>query len=228
MAEIAGMDLGVDLPSFSFGGNLVYILLIILVFFLAGIGIWFYLNNKMFNRKVVVFENIAGKGWEVTHKDRARLIKVGDGGEEILYLRRAKVYRTAYGRKQGKNEYWFVIGQDGYWYNFTLGDFDAKMNMLDIEPVDRDMRYMHVAIRKNIKDRYNKPNFMEKYGTLVMNGVFLLLIMIGLYFLIDKIGGLVSQVDIAMKANAETMKVAERILGSVDSIKAGGSGILQA
>ena len=79
----------------------------------------------------------------------------------------------------GPNIYWFAIGQDGYWYNVVLGDLDAKMGMLDIEPVDRDMRYMHVAIRKNIQDRYKKIGFMEKYGTIVMNSIFLLIMLLG-------------------------------------------------
>jgi len=41
-----------------------------------------------------LFENIAGKGWEPTLKDRARVVKIGDGGEEILFLRKSKVFRT--------------------------------------------------------------------------------------------------------------------------------------
>jgi len=42
-----------------------------------------------------------------------------------------------------------------------------------IEPVDRDMRYMHVAIRKNITERYRKVGFMEKYGVMVFSGIFI-------------------------------------------------------
>jgi len=171
-----------------------------------------------------LFENVAGQGYQVTFKDRARLVKIGDGGEEILYLRKKKVYRTAYGKKMGKNTYWFAVGQDGYWYNILLGDLDAKMGMLDIEPIDRDMRYMHVAIRKNITERYKKIGFMEKYGTIMINGIFLIIMIIALWLLIDQIGELVGQATNAVNAAKEVIAPVTEALSRADTICAGGSG----
>ena len=157
--NVGGFNIPINLPSISTGGfgtAILYVLVAILLISIVCVGIWFWYMNKLYNKKVVVFENISGKGWQRAFEDTARLIKVGDQGEELLYLRNRKVYRTAYGKKMGVNEYWFAVGQDGYWYNYLLGDFDAKLGEMDIEPVDRDMRYMHVAIRKNIENRYKK------------------------------------------------------------------------
>lgn len=184
-----------------------------------------WITNRTYNIKVVVFENVAGSGWRVTFRDKARLVKLGDGGEEILYLRKKKVYRTAYGKKQGKNEYWFAIGQDGYWYNFLLGDLDAKMGALDIEPIDRDMRYMHVAIRKNITERYRKIGFMEKYGTIMINGVFLIIMIVGLWILIDQIGELMNQASAVQGVSKQTIESITNALSKIDTICSGGSGI---
>jgi len=172
----------------------------------------------------MVFENISGQGYQLVYKDRARLIKLGDQGEEILYLLKKKVYRTAYGKKMGQNTYWFAVGQDGYWYNVVLGDIDAKMGMLDIEPIDRDMRYMHVAIRKNIQDRYKKVNFMEKYGTYIMSGVFLIIMLIGIWFLLDKIASIASATSGSVDAAQKVSEASDRILSSLDNI-CGGSGL---
>lgn len=228
MGEILGLDVGLDLPSITgsgIGGTFTLILTIFVLAITIGIGIYIYLKFKKFNRKIILFENISGQGYQVTFKDRARLIKIGDGGEELLFLMKKKVYRTAYGKKMGKNTYWFAVGQDGYWYNILLGDLDAKMGMLDIEPVDRDMRYMHVAIRKNITERYRKIGFMEKYGSLVINGVFLIIMLIGLWLLVDQIGELIGQATGVVEVSKETLKVTNAALSKIDSICSGGTGI---
>ena len=233
MANVLGMEFqGISMPSFGgmsgMGTILIWILIALLICVSIGIGIWLWSQKKLYNKKIVIFENIGNTGYQKTGEDFARLIKVGDGGEEILFLRNRKCYRTAYGKKMGKEIYWFAIGQDGYWYNIVLGDLDAKMGMLDIEPVDRDMRYMHVAIRKNIAERYKKIGFMEKYGTIVANGIFLIIMLVGLWFLIDKLADATSMISQAMQGNKETIEVLKQILGNMDKVQAGGSGYIKA
>ncbi|MBT4175062.1 hypothetical protein HN865_03590 [Candidatus Woesearchaeota archaeon] len=228
MVEILGTDLGVQLPSLGGGlglGNInwVLILSIFLFFVIGAIVIFILLDRKKFNKKVIVFENISGQGYQQMGRDRARLVKIGDGGEEILFLKKAKVFRTAYGKKMGKNTYWFAKGQDGYWYNIVIGDLDAKMGMLDIEPIDRDMRYMHVAIRKNIQERYQKQNFMEKYGTIMMNGIFLLIMLIGIGILISKMASAMETLNLTMEASRLTIEQINQMLGGVDNICTGSS-----
>lgn len=226
--------LGVDIPFESpFGGGLggglsslsIFLIFLILFILVFGVVAFFLMHRfKVFNRKIIVFENISGQGYQPVFKDRARLIKLGDGGEELLYLLKKKVYRTAYGRKMGKNTFWFAVGQDGYWYNVVLGDVDAKMGMLDIEPIDRDMRYMHVAIRKNIADRYKKPNVMEKYGPVIIQGIFLIVIGVLLWILIDKIGDISTASASAIEASRKVLESTKSVIASLDNICTSGSG----
>lgn len=228
MSNVLGLDVGMDLPSItgsSLGSTITIIATVFILAVVACIGIYLFIINRTYNKSIVVFENIAGQGYQVVYKDKARLVKIGDGGEEILYLRKKKVYRTAYGKKMGTNIYWFAIGQDGYWYNILLGDLDAKMGMLDIEPVDRDMRYMHVAIRKNIQERYRKISFMEKYGSLVINGVFLLIMVIAVWLLIDQVGELIGQATTAVDSAAKSNEMVTKSLSKIDQICSGGSGL---
>ena len=223
--------LGAELPSINFGGlgnSSTWIIIgAILLILVAGIiFIWLIYRARIFNKKIVVFENIAGMGFQPVYKDKARLIKVGDGGEELLYLSKKKVYRTAYGKKMGKNTYWFAVGQDGYWYNVVLGDLDAKMGMLDIEPIDRDMRYMHVAVRKNIQSRYRKIKFMEKYGTIVLNSIFLVIMLLGVAFIIDKMGDVMASLNTAIETTKQVMDSNKAVLVAIDNICTGGSGLI--
>lgn len=201
--------LGIPMPDVSFFGagaegtlfgNILFFLVVIVagVMIVGLFGFMLYMR-KVFKYKVVVYENVGGRGYQKSFTDRARIVKLGQGGEEILYLMKKKVYRSAYARKMGTNEFWYAIGQDGYWYNIVLGDLDAKMGMLDIEPIDRDMRYMHVAIRKNIADRFKKINFMDKYGTYISMGLFLIIMLVGLGYLVSQMGDISS-------INKETIK----------------------
>lgn len=233
MAEILGLNIGngLTMPSFGtqgLGMTLLIGFVIILTVIVIAIWMWLRFQAKLFNKKVVVFENLGGQGYQKTGEDTARLIKIGDGGEEILFLRKAKSYKTAYGKKMGANIYWFAVGQDGYWYNCTLGDLDAKMGMLDIEPVDRDMRYMHVAIRKNIQDRYKKTSFMDKYGAMIMNSIFLLIMLLGLWFIADKVALGIKQLVIGLQQNQQTLELMKEALAQVQTTCSGGAGYIKA
>jgi len=229
MADFLGVNLAVpDINTALLSGStLTWIAIFFMFVLVVTISVYLIYMMRLYSRKIIVFENISGQGFQPFYKDKARLIKIGDGGEEVLFLRKKKVYRTAYGRKMGKNTYWFAVGQDGYWYNVTLGDLDAKMGMLDIEPIDRDMRYMHVAIRKNIEKNYNRQKFMEKYGVVIMNSIFLLIMLAGLWLLIDKIAGLVRDLGPLIDASRLTSEKLANILGSLDNICSGGSGITE-
>lgn len=227
MGTIFGMETGMSMPDIFSGFNTTVITVIVVIFmffFFVALGIWLFHTFRTYNRKIVVFENVSGQGFQPVYKDRARLISIGDGGEEILYLLKKKVYRSAYGRKMGKNTYWFVIGQDGYWYNSVLGDIDAKMGMLDIEPIDRDMRYMHVAVRKNITERYRKIKFMEKYGAVVVSMIVVLFLIGGIWFILDKMAETAGANAGAIKTSKEVMELVKEVMGSLDNV-CGGSGI---
>ena len=228
MVEILGTN--VPLPSFSFGSvdlpSLVVIGVIFIFFIVGAIVIYFWYISRLYHKKIIVFENISGQGFQPTFKDSARLVSIGDGGEELLYLRKKKIYTTAYGKKMGKMEYWFAVGQDGYWYNCILGDLDAKMGMLDIEPIDRDQRYMSVAIRKNIESRYRKKT-TEKVIAIAVGGLVLmsLILMIGGWYMFDKMAETSNTINEGVKLSLEVQESTRQIIASLDNVLSRGTGI---
>lgn len=232
MATIFGIETGLSIPSLSGSSNIIgtltWIAAIVMVTILCGIGFWVWYNNRLFNKKIIIWENVGAGHYQQTGQDRARLIKLGDGGEEVLYLKNRKLFRTAYGRKQGKNTYWFAVAQDGYWYNIVLGDLDAKKGMLDIEPVETDLRYMHVALRKNAQERYRKKKFMETYGTLIINGIFLVMMVVAVWLLIDQVGNLIGEATQTVGSVTANNELIIKSLSKVDEICSGGSGISSA
>ncbi len=240
MGEIFGVSTpDIDITG-MLAGSWIYILIIGFVGLIAIVAVGLILFYKVYNRKIVVFENVSGQGYQPIFKTRARIIKLGVGGEEILKTLARGKFTTAYGRKMGRNTYWFAIGQDGYWYNFLLGDLDTKMAMLDVEPVDRDVRMFNTALYRMADRDYNTKSFMEKYGNYMIAFVFLIILVLGMWMLIGAIGKatapLAEATDNYEKIANLNMKVTERLdniarrMGiQIDEIESsGGSGLVEA
>jgi len=239
MSILADLGVADKMPSISvtgfFSNTWIYVLLAVVVGFFLIAAVALILFLRTFNKRVILFENISGQGYQPILKTRARTINLGVGGEEILKTF-GKKFVTAYGRKMGKNTFWFAKGQDGYWYNIVLGDLDSKRAMLDIEPIDRDVRMFHVALDRLSHQTYGKNSFLEKYGIHLLLFVFLLTLILGMWFIVGKVGDAVAplaqsttQALEIQKTNAEiTAKLASIVekLG-ITSIE-GGSGIVPA
>jgi hypothetical protein len=205
---------------------------IFVIFFgIASTVAFIFLNRLRWNFKYADLENISGKGYTITRTGRARKISFGDGGEEIFFLKRTKKFRVAYGKRIGKNYVAWAIAQDGYAYNIEWGDLDKKLLEIGVFPVDRDMRYAYASARKGIENRYDKKNFMDKYGTLISFGMLFLCIIAMCGFLWVGFNGQkdIQQNDLEVaKTLQETIKLANDILGKIDNIKSGGTGLIPA
>ena len=214
-------DLGIEqtLPSIDLtgiiSGSWMYLAFIIVVGVLAILGIGFLMFIMTYNKEIILFENVSGQGYQVVLKTRARIIKLGNGGEELLKTFFGGHFVSAYGRKMGTNTYWYAKGQDGYWYNIILGDLDAKKGMLDIEPIDRDVRMFHVALDRMSQQTYGKTGFLEKYGNVMIAFAFLLILVLGMWFIIGKLGEslepLKQSTEITLKIQEQNLQMTERL-----------------
>ena len=238
-------DLGVGgvIPEIDITGivssSWIYIFLIVLIGMVLIGGVAIFLFITTYKKKIVLFENISGQGYQPIFKSRARVVKLGIGGEEILKTMYGGHFVSAYGRKMGKNTYWYAKGQDGYWYNVVLGDLDTKQAMLDIEPIDRDVRMFHVALDRLSQSTYGKTSFLEKYGVHMMLFLFLIVLILGMWFIVGKIGDAVAPLstatDTSLKIQEMNMQITSKLeavsraLGhEVSNIETGGSGLVPA
>lgn len=222
-------DLGVNLDKFKpdlsgLGSNLINVSIIICVILALAIAGYFIWDRTRYKYKIEIFENVGGMGFSKVGSDLAMIRKIGNQGEEILFLKKRKKIVTSYNKKMGNNLLWFAIAQDGSWINCVLGDLDAKRGMLDIEPVDRDMRYAHVSLRKAFDNEFNKPKFMDKYGSLLFMGIFLIIMIVGIGYLINKLSTVADSFAGAMNSAREVADLNQKILVGIDNIKSG-SGI---
>ena len=232
-------DLGVSgsIPSINitgfFSSTWVYILIIVIVGIILIGTVFTLLFFLTYKKKIVIFENISGQGYQPILKTRARVLKLGVGGEEILKTLFGGIYISAYGRKMGKNTYWYAKGQDGYLYNIVLGDLDAKQALLDIEPIDRDVRMFHVALDRLSHQTYGKSSFMEKYGIHIMLFIFLLTLILGMWFIVGKIGEAVAPLSQSAELSLKIQESNSILISKLDSVvnnlgRGGGSGLVPA
>jgi hypothetical protein len=232
MADILGFE--VALPKLNIGGFLsnswIYILIIGIIGFILIIAVALLLFLKTYNKKIVVFENISGQGYQPTLKTKARGIKLGSGGEEVLKTLAGGTFLTAYGKKMGRNSYWFAKGPDGYLYNVLLGDLDTKLKMLDIEPVDRDVRMFHVALDRLSHQTYDKQNFLQKYGIHILLFVFLICLVGGMMLIISQVAKATSSLAATADTNRAVLEALGGVLNKANNIQTqtqtGGSGLV--
>ncbi len=212
---------GLDLPSIT--GTLAWFGIALLVFVIMGFATYVLMNYLKFNKKIVILEDVQGSDdLEPIGKDRATLVKVGRSGMEVLFLKKRKKYIGAYGKRMGKNTYYFAIGPDGYWYNVTLGSLTQGMKTVKIKPTNVNMRYQNEGLMQTIKDRYDKTTFWEKYGGMVAFVGLIAVTGIMIYLIFDKWIELAGSVNNAIEAAASVQEGTREIIGALDSLKGSG------
>jgi len=232
-------DLGVsgNIPSIDitgfFSSTWIYIAIIVVVGIILIGAVFMLLFFLTYKKKIVIFENISGQGYQPVLKTRARVLKLGVGGEEILKTLVGGIFISAYGRKMGKNTYWYAKGQDGYLYNIVLGDLDAKQAILDVEPIDRDVRMFHVALDRLSHQTYGKTNFLEKYGIHIMLFIFLITLVLGMWFIVGKIGEAVAPLAQSAELSLKIQESNSILISKLESVvnnlgRGGGSGLMPA
>jgi len=218
MADIAGVPIpSIDITGFL-SSSWIYVAVVALcgVILIAAIGILMFFLT--YNKKIVLFENISGQGYQPVLKTRARIVKLGVGGEELLKTLAGGHYVSSYGRKMGKNTFWYAKGPDGYWYNFLMGDLDAKMAILDIEPIDRDVRMFHVALDRLSHQTYGKESWFERHSVHLLLFVFLIVLILGMWFIVGKIGEATAPLAGNQDKALELTIAQDKIIGKMDNL----------
>lgn len=169
-------------------------------------------NRRIFNKKITVFD-IVGINFVPSLRDVAKTVKIGTGGFEILFLKKLKIFRIAYGGKVGKDTYYFFILPDGYWFNGMLSADMMMINknggLIPVVTTNPTMRSQYTSLEKQIDSlQQSKATFMEKYGAWVMGIAFVMIAGVFLWLnyrefsqvsgsmsgLVDKIANLVDKV----------------------------------
>jgi hypothetical protein len=154
--------------SINFANILGWIAVVIILVGAAVFGYFTWRDKKLYNKNITAFE-IVGMNYIPVLRDKAKVIKIGTGGFEILYLKKMKTWKVAYGGRVGKADYYFFIGPDGYWMNSMLSanvmQIDKGGGLIPVVTTNPNMRAQYTSLEKQIDTLHaDKKSWMEKYG----------------------------------------------------------------
>lgn len=203
--------------SFSFFVNFMILILVIIA---AGIAVWFAIQRKRFNKKIVIWEKV-GNTFEPTIKDKAMEMKHGSVGDTIFFIKRMKKYVPTPSLQTGRNTFYFFKRQDGELINFTPADFDLKSKELGAQFLDKEMKYARTSLDGSWKERYEKQNFWDKYGQQIVNFGSIVIIMLFLWLIVKELMDISGAIQGAINAAKEVQESTKEILIGLDNIKNG-------
>lgn len=172
-----------SVTNISSSGMITFFGWVLFFIILLGGGFFAYItwkNKRQFSKNITAFEIINGY-WQPALKDVAKVVKIGTGGFEVLYLKKAKSYRVAYGGRVGKDTYYFFIMPDGYWYNGMFsGDLKALKKdggLITVVTTNANMRANYTALEKQIETLHSeKKNWLKENAvTLIAAGFVIIL-----------------------------------------------------
>lgn len=181
--------LGGMLPDFSGLASYIGLIIgiVILGLFLAVFAIWL-INFIKFNKKIVVFRKV-GNAIVPTLRDKAQFARVGNAGDYWCQLRKFKKILPRPRIQMEKNTFWYYERDDGEWINFSLKDFDSEMKKVGCYYVDEDMRLQRLGIQKNLRERFQKVTFWQRYGGMIISILFVLIVAISFIALFKSMEG---------------------------------------
>lgn len=220
------------LAGSSFRTAIGWLVLLIIIFAVAGFGVWWYFEKKKYNKNIVAHGIIHGFFHPTGFKDIAKSIKLGKGGFEVLYLRKLKTWKLAHGARGGINDYHFYILPDGYWYPGQIGaslkQIDKDGGLLSVVTTNPTMRSQYTALEKQIETLHGqKQTFWDKYGNWIMTGTYIALIGIFSWLSWREIAGFLGsggQLADKMNALADSMS---KLAVNLDTACRGGSGLVK-
>jgi hypothetical protein len=222
MAEVLGLETGFEVPALGFtSGYWTSTIVVFLILIILGVISFLLYNKTIYRIKVKYFENLSGNRFIESGTDTARVLRLGINNGEILYTKKKKLYLPADGQRMGLNTFYFAKNsRDGYWYNITLGDLDAKRGVLDVEPVDKNMKVVAYAIRKNTEGRLAKKGNLQTLLQIAVPILMLLILIVGGGYLINKTGEAAERVSTNtaenIKIQGQIAEANERVVAKLD------------
>jgi len=218
-------EAGISIPKIdmaSIGNIFVYIIGGVLICGAIVFFVYWYIQQKRWNKKIVLFKKVANRVIPTVH-DKGMFERIGQSGDYWLKIQKMKKTLPRPKIEMGKDTYWFFEREDGEWINFEMADIDKQMKQAGAYYVDEDMRLQRLGIQKNLAQRLLKETFWQKYGTTIMLIIFVLIVTIALVVLFQKMTD-------NWKVATETAKAIEHMASSVEQMSKniGGSGVVPA
>lgn len=209
---------------------------LLVIILLAGAGYWYFAiyskNKKIFSKKIVAKQMIGGY-WKPVYYDVAKSVKLGKAGFEVLYLKKLKTWKIAYGGNFGDSEYEFYIMPDGYWFNSrAYGDvkyMDNNAGLVSVVTTNPLMRGQYVALEKQVDALHaEKGKWWDKYSTVVLSIAFVLIAGVIMWLLFKEWRGAVEGVNMISDKQGILLDKISNLISNIQGTSGGNSGLIPA
>ena len=203
----------------------------IIIICAVGLGIWWWWDKKLFNKKIEVNE-IVGDSYEHTYTDKAKTVKVGKGGYEIMFLKKLKVHKIGLGGRTGRSVYKFFVMPDGYWYNgrtsANLQYIDQNKGLIPAVATNLNMRAQYTSLEKQIDSLHEgKKSFWDTNKAWIIPLIYLVIIGVFSWLSYREIGPALTQSSAALKQSTELMQTLNQVAINIGQTCSGGSGLIK-
>lgn len=203
LENIPGLDSlgGLNLSQIGSGvGQLILVLIIFGITAIAvGIIYWWYGNKKQYNKFIHWFEEINGEPVAMG-TDLARELIIPNSNIPVFHVKGKDIYLPRPTIQSGKNRYWYYIKKNREIVNYRQGAFSDKTGTTEPEYDHTDMRYglanLRALIQRNYRDK-SEP-WWKAYKDVISTVIFIFIVTVALWFLIDKIGEVADTVNGAL------------------------------
>lgn len=193
----------------TLGTILLWILIVVGGFVIIGGGIIYWIWNKSYNQNVSLEAKINGQQ-QVVATYKAKWIRLPGTMKRLMYIRGANRWESPQ-YMTGKNTWKFHRRSiDGMWHNFKYADVDEKLNEMQIEIVQGDVRMQSEANEKILRERLQKKKDWLGLITQIAYIITFILIFIALVVLFSKL------TDVA-EANTKSSEAVTKMAESIDN-----------
>lgn len=207
------------------------ILTFILLLFIASvvIGLVFYRKkaSKKANQSIHFFEEVAGQMIPIEDCTASELT-IPNSSIRVFYIKDKDLYLPRGTRKMGKNSFWYGIRKNRELVNFTMKNLNEAMTEAGLEFDHTDMRYANKNLKKIIDENFRQKSkkWWQEYKDVVSTVIFIFVMSIAFYLLINKIGGLMSQANQMIQSSQGVVDRVTDLLVKLDETRTicGGAG----
>lgn len=207
------------------GNFIIWLMLSLLFVGVIGFIIGFIIWRRTYKHTIVIWGMV---GNNPTEKEilKGKGVPIGNAGDRLMYVRGRKKLIPYPTLQTGNNKWLFWEREDGELINITINNVDTTMKQMNVKFIDTDMRMQRLGIEKNLQFRLQQQGFWAKYGQMIMNVIFYVLIMMILIVLFVQWRKTAESITKAVTVASEVMKY--QCSGLPEGNSGEGSGVIPA
>ena len=213
-------DIGVG----AIGNALMLFAIVFIIFGLVGWLIYWRITSKQYKFKIPLYKSINGINYKQANY-LAKNIPISKAGDNLWFIKGIKKFIAPATKTDAPNTYPHEEREDGEWINFEIASVNEIQKKAGVKFIQQDMRTQRIATGQILEQRLINKGFWEKYKDMIIHLLFYIVVtmlMIVTFWqwgnLVERIGGLVANLEATAKTMSNLKCVGEKEVGIVPAL----------